>query len=173
MDRQVDVTIEAEIQGLAEQYASAVWPASAVIAERVAKDPAGASVYLLVDTTAADRRQPERLAGAGAAEDGWTDFALRQRGRTVPRSTAPARTFLLSATCGCSSAATSAIWRRRAPSSSARSAGVCHIGRAGAGGRTDDDLQHGEADRGHQRHQPRESWRATDAAHPTSGAGDD
>jgi signal transduction histidine kinase len=98
MDRQVDVTIEAEIQGLAEQYRQrGLAGLKAVIAERVAKDPAGASVYLLVDHDL----QPivGNLSGwpaAGAAEDGWTDFALRQRGPDgAEEHRARARTFLL------------------------------------------------------------------------------
>ena len=98
MDRQVDVTIEAEIQGLAEQYRQrGLAGLKAVIAERVAKDPAGASVYLLVDHDL----QPivGNLSGwpaAGAAEDGWTDFALRERGPDgAEEHRARARTFLL------------------------------------------------------------------------------
>ena len=82
MERQVDVTIEAEIQGLAEQYRQrGLSGLKAVIADRVAKDPAGSSVYLLVD----EDLQPivgnlSRWPTAPVAEDGWTDFTLRERG---------------------------------------------------------------------------------------------
>jgi signal transduction histidine kinase len=98
MDRQVDVTIEAEIQGLAEQYRQrGLAGLKAVIAERVAKDPTGASVYLLVDQDL--QRIVGNLSGwpaARAAEDGWTDFALRERGPDgAEEHRARARTFLL------------------------------------------------------------------------------
>ena len=50
MDRQTDETIEAEIRGLAEQYQRrGLAGLSASIADRVARDPAGAAVYLLAD----------------------------------------------------------------------------------------------------------------------------
>jgi signal transduction histidine kinase len=82
MDRQVDVTIEAEIQGLAEQYRQrGLGGLKTVIAERVAKDPIGSSVYLLVDADL----QPivgnlSRWPAAPVSEDGWIDFTLRERG---------------------------------------------------------------------------------------------
>jgi signal transduction histidine kinase len=50
MARQTDATIGAEIQGLAEQYRRrGLAGLSAIIAERIARDPRGASVYLLAD----------------------------------------------------------------------------------------------------------------------------
>lgn len=50
MARQTDATIGAEIQGLAEQYRRrGLTGLSALIAERVARDPQGASIYLLTD----------------------------------------------------------------------------------------------------------------------------
>ncbi len=50
MARQTDATIGAEIQGLAEQYRRrGLAGLSAVIAERIARDPQGASIYLLTD----------------------------------------------------------------------------------------------------------------------------
>ena len=82
VDRQVDVTIEAEIQGLAEQYRRrGLAGLKTVIAERVAKDPAGSSVYLLVDADL----QPivgnlSRWPAAPVSEAGWLDFTLRDRG---------------------------------------------------------------------------------------------
>ena len=98
MHRQVDLTIEAEIQGLAEQYRQrGLAGLRAVIAERVAKDPAGSSVYLLVD----EDLQPivgnlSRWPTAPVAEDGWTDFTLRERGPDgTEEHRARARAFLL------------------------------------------------------------------------------
>jgi signal transduction histidine kinase len=98
MERQVDVTIEAEIQGLAEQYRQrGLNGLKAVIAERVAKDPAGSSVYLLVD----EDLQPivgnlSRWPTAPVAEDGWTNFTLRERGPDgTEEHRARARAFLL------------------------------------------------------------------------------
>jgi signal transduction histidine kinase len=50
MARQTDATIGVEIQGLAEQYRRrGLAGLSTVIAERIARDPQGASVYLLAD----------------------------------------------------------------------------------------------------------------------------
>ena len=50
MARQTDATIGAEIQGLAEQYRRrGLTGLSTVIAERIARDPQGASIYLLTD----------------------------------------------------------------------------------------------------------------------------
>ena len=82
MDRQTDATIQAEIQGLAEQYRRrGLKGLSAIITERVARDSAGASVYLLTD----DRWQPivgnlDRWPGATADAEGWIHFRLRERG---------------------------------------------------------------------------------------------
>jgi signal transduction histidine kinase len=82
MDRQTAATIEAEIRGLAEQYRRrGLAGLSSVISERVARDPIGSSVYLLVD----DALKP--LAGnldrwpAGFPDaEGWIGFRLRERG---------------------------------------------------------------------------------------------
>jgi len=82
MDRQTDATIQAEIQGLAEQYRRrGLKGLSAIITERVARDSAGASVYLLTD----DRWQPivgnlDRWPAATADAEGWIHFRLRERG---------------------------------------------------------------------------------------------
>ncbi len=98
MERQVDVTIEAEIQGLAEQYRQrGLNGLKAVIADRVAKDPGGSSVYLLADK----ELQPivGNLSGwptARMGEDGWADFTLRERGPDgTEEHRARARAFLL------------------------------------------------------------------------------
>jgi signal transduction histidine kinase len=98
MDRQVDVTIEAEIQGLAEQYRRrGLNGLKTVIAERVAKDTGGSSVYLLVD---ADLKPiVGNLSGWPAApvsDTGWLDFTLRERGPDrTDEHRARARAFLL------------------------------------------------------------------------------
>lgn len=98
MDRQVDVTIEAEIQGLAEQYRRrGLGGLKTVIAERVAKDPGGSSVYLLVDSDL----QPivgnlSRWPAAPVSDDGWLDFTLRERGPDgTEEHRARGRAFLL------------------------------------------------------------------------------
>jgi signal transduction histidine kinase len=80
MDRQVALTIEAEIQGLAEQYRRrGLAGLTTLIAERVAKDPVGSSVYLL----AGEQFQP--IVGnitswptAPVSADGWVEFTLRE-----------------------------------------------------------------------------------------------
>jgi signal transduction histidine kinase len=98
MDRQADVTIEAEIQGLAEQYRQrGLGGLKTVIAERVAKDPTGSSVYLLVDKDL----QPivgnlSRWPVTPVAEAGWVDFTLRERGPDgTEEHRARGRAFLL------------------------------------------------------------------------------
>ena len=80
MARQTDATIGAEVQGLAEQYRRrGLTGLSVIIAERAARDPAGASVYLLADQD----YQPlvgniEAWPAAEPDSDGWVDFRLRQ-----------------------------------------------------------------------------------------------
>jgi len=98
MDRQTDETIEAEIRGLAEQYRRrGLTGLTAVIAERVARDRDGASVYLLVDDDS--RTIVGNLSGwptALVTEDGWTRFRLLEWGRDKSEEhEARARTFLL------------------------------------------------------------------------------
>ncbi|WP_295384918.1 HAMP domain-containing sensor histidine kinase [uncultured Thiodictyon sp.] len=82
MDRQTDATIGAEIQGLAEQYRQRGLPGlSTVIQERIARDPAGAGLYLLAD---ADLKpllgNLDRWPAGFLAADGWIHFRLRNRG---------------------------------------------------------------------------------------------
>jgi signal transduction histidine kinase len=82
MDRQTAATIQAEIQGLAEQYRRrGLTGLSSLISERVARDPLGSSVYLLVD----DRLEPlagnlDRWPAEFPDEEGWIGFRLRERG---------------------------------------------------------------------------------------------
>ena len=82
MDRQLDATIEAETQGLAEQYRRrGLRGLTSLIQERVARDPTGAGVYLLVDKNL----QPlvgnlDRWPGGFPDADGWVHFRLRERG---------------------------------------------------------------------------------------------
>lgn len=82
MDRQTTATIQAEIRGLAEQYRQrGLSGLTAVISERVARDPVGLSVYLLVDERLErvvgnlDRWPPEMPDA-----DGWISFRLREWG---------------------------------------------------------------------------------------------
>ena len=98
MDRQTRVTIEAEIRGLAEQYRRRdLTGLTSVISERVARDPMGSSLYLLVD----DRL--ERIVGnldrwpAELPDDaGWIRFRLRERGPDhTEEHAARAQMFLL------------------------------------------------------------------------------
>jgi signal transduction histidine kinase len=79
MARQADATIDAEILGLAEQYRRrGLTGLSAVLAERVARDPAGASVYLLAD---GDYKpllgNLDTWPGVEPGRDGWIEFRLR------------------------------------------------------------------------------------------------
>lgn len=82
MDRQTTATIQAEIRGLAEQYRRrGLGGLTALITERVARDPVGASVYLLVDGDLARvvgnlDRWPQETPNA----DGWIRFRLREWG---------------------------------------------------------------------------------------------
>lgn len=82
MDRQLDATIAAEIQGLAEQYRRrGLQGLTSLMQERVARDPTGAGVYLLVDKNL----QPlvgnlDRWPGGFPDADGWVHFRLRERG---------------------------------------------------------------------------------------------
>jgi signal transduction histidine kinase len=82
MDRQTAVTIEAEIRGLAEQYRRlGLVGLTALISERVSRDPVGSNVYLLVDGDLSrvvgnlDRWPPETPDAQG-----WISFRLREWG---------------------------------------------------------------------------------------------
>ncbi|WP_328987920.1 sensor histidine kinase [Thiorhodovibrio winogradskyi] len=78
MARQTDATIHAEIRGLAEQYRRrGLAGLTAVIAERLRRDPGGAALYLLVDGTG------QRLVGNlnrwppdSVAPTGWINFRV-------------------------------------------------------------------------------------------------
>lgn len=96
MDRQTDATIEAEITGLAEQYRQrGLAGLKLVIAERVSRDPAGASVYLLAsDDFAPIIGNLNRWPDAAPTEDGWVSFRLREWGLDrTDEHLARARTF--------------------------------------------------------------------------------
>lgn len=82
MDRQTDATIEAEIRGLSEQYRRrGLAGLTAVIAERVARDPAGANVYLLANETYVPIvGNLDRWPQIEADTDGWARFTLRDWG---------------------------------------------------------------------------------------------
>ncbi len=82
MDRQTDATIQAEIQGLAEQYRlRGLAGLTVVIQERIARDPRGAGVYLLVN----EDLKPlvgnlDRWPSGFPDAEGWVSFRLRERG---------------------------------------------------------------------------------------------
>jgi len=97
-DRQIDATIEAEIKGLEEQYRRrGLVGLRNVIAERVSRDPGGASVYLLADEDLEPlvgnlSRWPEPAVG----DAGWISFRLRDWGHDKSEEhQARARTFAL------------------------------------------------------------------------------
>lgn len=79
MARQTDATIEAEIQGLAEQSRRrGLAGLTTLLAERSARDPTGAGVYLLAD---AEFRplvgNIEAWPDTEPDDEGWIDFRLR------------------------------------------------------------------------------------------------
>jgi len=97
-DRQIDETIEAEIGGLAEQYRRrGLVGLTTLITERLARDPGGASVYLLADEDLKPlvgnlSRWPEAARGS----EGWIGFQLRDWGHDKSgEHRARARTFVL------------------------------------------------------------------------------
>ena len=95
MTRQVDETIEVEINGLAEHYRSdGLTGLSAIIADRVSNRSGGSAIYLLTDRN----RTPvvgnlNRWPPAEPDADGWLLFPLSSPDETVQR--ARARTFQL------------------------------------------------------------------------------
>ncbi len=102
MARQIDATIGAEIQGLAEQYRRrGLTGLSVVIAERAARDPAGAGVYLLADKNAKPLvGNLEVWPTAEPDDDGWVDFRLLQpvtddKGAALQAHAARAKVFRL------------------------------------------------------------------------------
>jgi signal transduction histidine kinase len=82
MDRQTDATIAAEIQGLAEQARRRGLPGlTGVIRERIARDPGGAGVYLLVDPDLKPLvGNLDRWPSDSPDVEGWVEFRLLQRG---------------------------------------------------------------------------------------------
>jgi signal transduction histidine kinase len=81
MSRQSDATIEAEIRGLSEQYRRrGLVGLTTLVAERSARDPSGAGLYLLADS---DFRplvgNIDTWPGAEPDRDGWIDFRVRER----------------------------------------------------------------------------------------------
>ena len=98
MDRQTELTIEAEIKGLAEQYRQrGLAGLTAVVAERITRDPTGASVYLLAgDDFAPIIGNLNRWPEATSTEEGWMSFRLREWGLDrTDEHLARARVFLL------------------------------------------------------------------------------
>jgi hypothetical protein len=82
MDRQLDATIEAETQGLAEQYRRrGLRGLTSLIQERVARDPSrGRRLSAGGQEPPAPGRQPGPLARGFPDADGWVFFRLRERG---------------------------------------------------------------------------------------------
>lgn len=80
MARQVDATIGAEIQGLAEQYRRrGLTGLSTIIAERAARDPAGDSIYLLANKYYLPLvGNLDAWPDAQPDSDGWVEFRLWQ-----------------------------------------------------------------------------------------------
>jgi signal transduction histidine kinase len=78
MLRQADETIEAEVVGLAERYrVGGLSGLSALIEERLSREPPGPSLYLVTD--ASNRPLVGNLSGwprVTADEEGWLDFRL-------------------------------------------------------------------------------------------------
>lgn len=97
MDRQTDITIDAEIQGLAEQYRQrGLAGLTRLLEARVAKDPVGSSVYLLTHEDFTPiignlNRWPEEAR----VEAGWLRFRLRDWGADAAEHQARARSFVL------------------------------------------------------------------------------
>jgi signal transduction histidine kinase len=96
MERQTDETINAEIQGLAEQYSQlGLTGLIRVIKSRVAKDKAGSSVYLLTDwkfnPLAGNIPEWPKFRDTGS---GWFDATLEDTENYEPRR-ARMRYFLL------------------------------------------------------------------------------
>ena len=93
MTRQMEAVIEAEVQGLAERYRIAgVRGLRALVRERLARNPASSSVYLLADpqfrVLAGNlSRWPEPARGA----DPWVEFELYSAGETDRREVHRAR----------------------------------------------------------------------------------
>lgn len=97
MARQTDATIEAEIAGLAERYRSqGLAGLTALIADRVSRDRAGLSVYLLADAKLTPLvGNLDGWPDADPEPGGWLDFSLGLSSRDTTAHPARARSFLL------------------------------------------------------------------------------
>jgi len=95
--RQTEETIEAEIQGLAEQYARLGLQALVdVVARRIEADPGGTSVYLLVHPDGAPLvGNIDRWPDLVEVDGGWLNFRLADRRQETRPRTARAQAFLL------------------------------------------------------------------------------
>jgi signal transduction histidine kinase len=87
LEQQTNATISAEIRGLTEQFRQTGGPGvEAVIRDRIARDPARSTIYLLA--TADQQPVLGNLAAWPAGEldvDGWYHFSqLDKHGRTIP-----------------------------------------------------------------------------------------
>ena len=93
MTRQMEAVIEAEVQGLAERYRVAgVRGLRALVRDRIARNPASSSIYLLADpqfrVLAGNlSRWPDRARGA----DPWVEFELYTAGEADRRQVHRAR----------------------------------------------------------------------------------
>jgi len=98
MDRQTDLAIEADIEGLAEQYRQrGLSGLTQVIEDRLSRDRSGATVYLLVDEDLSPIiGNLDRWPEARPSADGWVEFRLREWGPDrTDEHLARARVFLL------------------------------------------------------------------------------
>jgi len=95
--RQSDATIEAEVQGLAEQYRRrGTAGVASVVAERLRRDPSSPELYLLADFGL--RPLAGNLSGWPAAQPGdggWVEFTLEDRTQGAEAHRARGRVFAL------------------------------------------------------------------------------
>lgn len=97
MARQVDATIQAEIELLAERYRTReLRGLTAMIEERMRKHPGRSNIYLLADS----RRRPilgnlESWPDASEGPEGWLEFKVKQEGEDKEWHQARARSFRL------------------------------------------------------------------------------
>jgi len=100
MARETDETIQAEIRGLAERYQiTGLAGLTDVIAQRIARNPIGSSIYLLTDSD----YDPivgnlNKWPDVQQTKDGWLNFRIEGKGKSGPAPDAHrarARQFLL------------------------------------------------------------------------------